>query len=172
MRYDPDGEVLVTCGAIEAITATLLATVGPATSRPDLADVRVLLAGGPPHRCDARYVHSTRMQLRPRPRRHRAHADAPDAGHPAVQSEQPDRTVFSAAQVQRLLEIAAANDLLVITDEVYKDFVYTDVEPASPARFPAHRDRVVSVWSFSKAYAMTGWRVGFLAAPARHVTAS
>ena len=50
----------------------------------------------------------------------------------------------------------------MITDEVYKDFVYTDSVAANPASFPQHRDRVVRICSFSKAYAMTGWRVGFL----------
>src|SRR5262249_43469625 len=76
----------------------------------------------------------------------------------------PTGTIFSAAQMTKVLDIAAAHDLLVIADEVYKDFIYTSHAPASPAAFPQHRERVVGVWSFSKAYAMTGWRVGFLAA--------
>ena len=172
MRYDPDGEVLVTCGAIEAITATLLATVGPGDevvlTSPTYASYwpAVRLTGATPRYValdeDANFDLDPDAIARTLTRRTRAIL--------LCNPNNPTGTVFSAAQVQRLLEIAAANDLLVITDEVYKDFVYTDVEPASPARFPAHRDRVVSVWSFSKAYAMTGWRVGFLAAPRDHVT--
>jgi aspartate aminotransferase len=58
---------------------------------------------------------------------------------------------------------------LVITDEVYKDFIYTNEPPGSPALLPGYRDQVVRVCSFSKAYGMTGWRVGFLHASRQRV---
>ena len=171
MHYDPDGEILVTCGAIEAITATLLASVGPGDE--------VLLAS-PTY---ASYLPAVRL-TGAEPRFVALNEDAnfdldPDAIAGAVSRRtraillcnpnNPTGTVFSAAQMERMLDVAAAHDLLVITDEVYKDFVYTDTVPANPASFPQHRDRVVSIWSFSKAYAMTGWRVGFLAAPRERV---
>jgi hypothetical protein len=82
----------------------------------------------------------------------------------------PTGTVFSSAQLVRMLEVAAQRNLLVISDEVYKDFVYTDGGLASPAAQAAYRDRVVRIWSFSKAYAMTGWRIGFLTASRAYVS--
>ena len=172
MHYDPDGEILVTCGAIEAITATLLATVGPGDE--------VLLAS-PTY---ASYLPAVRL-TGAEPRFVALNEDAnfdldPDAIADAVtrrtraillcNPNNPTGTIFSAEQMARMLGIAERYDLLVITDEVYKDFVYTDTVPANPASFPQHRDRIVSIWSFSKAYAMTGWRVGFLAAPRTLVT--
>ena len=66
-----------------------------------------------------------------------------------------------------MLRVAERDDLLVITDEVYKDFVYGDARIHSAATEPSARDRVVRVCSFSKAYGMTGWRVGFLHGPRR-----
>jgi len=173
MHYDPDGEILVTCGAIEAVTATLLASVGPGDE--------VLLAS-PTY---ASYLPAVRL-TGAEPRFVALNEDAnfdldPDAIAAAVtrhtraillcNPNNPTGTVFSAAQMARMLAIAARHDLLVITDEVYKDFVYTDAAPANPATFPEHRDRVVSIWSFSKAYAMTGWRVGFVAAPRSRLAA-
>jgi aminotransferase len=171
MQYDPDGEILVTCGAIEAITATLLATVGPGDdvllASPTYASYlpAVRLTGAVPRFValdeDANFDLDTD-----------AIADAVTRRTRAIllcNPNNPTGTIFSTEQMARMLDIAERHDLVVITDEVYKDFVYTDTVPANAASFPQHRDRVVSIWSFSKAYAMTGWRVGFLAAPRERV---
>jgi aspartate/methionine/tyrosine aminotransferase len=58
--------------------------------------------------------------------------------------------------------LAAQHDLLVLSDEVYDELIFAG-EPAAAARFDA--ERVVGVYSMSKTYAMTGWRVGYLTAP-------
>ncbi|HXQ21760.1 MAG TPA: aminotransferase class I/II-fold pyridoxal phosphate-dependent enzyme [Candidatus Acidoferrales bacterium] len=172
MQYDPDGEVLVTCGAIEAITATLLAAVGPGDE---------VLLTSPTYASYLPAVRLTGAEPRFVPLDEDANFDLdPDAIARAVSRRtrailvcnpnNPTGTVFSREQVRRMLEIAQRHNLLVICDEVYKDFVYSDVAPANPAAFPAHRDGVVSIWSFSKAYAMTGWRIGFLVASRARVT--
>jgi aspartate/methionine/tyrosine aminotransferase len=61
-----------------------------------------------------------------------------------------------------LIELAQRNDLLVLSDEVYEDLIF-EGEHASPAAYDG--SRVVSTFSFSKGYAMTGWRVGYAAGP-------
>src|SRR5262249_27157925 len=81
----------------------------------------------------------------------------------------PTGTVFSRGQTLRMLEIAEKHDLLVITDEVYKDFVYGEAGIFSAARESSVRNRIVRVFSFSKAYAMTGWRIGFVHGPEHHI---
>jgi aminotransferase len=171
MHYDPDGEILVTCGAIEAITATLLATVGPGDevllASPTYASYlpAVRLTGAVPRFValdeDANFDLDTDAIAAAVTRRTRAIL--------LCNPNNPTGTIFSTEQMARMLQIAERHDLVVITDEVYKDFVYTDAVPANAASFSHHRDRVVSIWSFSKAYAMTGWRVGFLAAPRARV---
>ncbi len=171
MRYDPDREILVTVGSIEAIAATLLATLDDGDEvlivSPTYASYlpAIRLAGGVP-----RWV----------PLDEDAHFDLdPEAIAAAVtrrtralllcNPNNPTGTVFSRAQTLRMLRVAAAHDLLVITDEVYKDFVYGEQGIFSAAAEPSARERVIRVCSFSKAYGMTGWRVGFLHGPAAHV---
>lgn len=70
------------------------------------------------------------------------------------------------AYLQRLQDFAAANGLWVVSDEVYENLYYEE-KPASAAAFPGAKERTLLVHSLSKTYAMTGWRVGYLAAPAR-----
>jgi aspartate/methionine/tyrosine aminotransferase len=57
-------------------------------------------------------------------------------------------------------------DLLFVSDEAYEALVYGDIRHVSPGSFPGLADRTVSIYSFSKEYAMTGWRVGYLTGPA------
>jgi len=171
MRYDPDSEILITCGAIEAISATLLASVNPGDevllTSPTYASYlpAIRLAGGVP-----RFVALAED----------ANFDLdPDAIAAAVtrrtralllcNPNNPTGTIFSRAQTLRMIEVAERHDLLVITDEVYKDFVYTETAPFSPALVPGARSRVVRIVSFSKSYGMTGWRVAFLHAARERV---
>lgn len=164
MRYDPDGEILVTCGAIEAIAATLLATVGPGDE---------VIVASPTY---ASYLPAIRL-TGARPRFVALDEDRnfdldTDAIAQAISSHtrailicnpnNPTGTVYSVDQTEELMRLAERHGLLVITDEVYKDFLYTSAPAGNPAKLEHHRDRVLRVCSFSKAFGMTGWRVGFL----------
>ena len=168
MAYDPDAEVLVTVGSIEAIAASLLAIVEPGDEvlvvSPTYASYipAIRLAGAFP-----RFVplaEDTNFDLDPE-------AIARAAGRRTralilCNPNNPTGTVFSAEQTRRMLEVAERENFVVIADEVYKDFVYGDARVHSAARETWARDRILRVCSFSKAYAMTGWRVGFLHGPA------
>jgi aspartate/methionine/tyrosine aminotransferase len=168
MAYDADGEILVTAGSIEAIAASLLALVEPGDEvlvvSPTYASYlpAIRLAGAVP-----RFV----------PLAEDANFDLdPDAIEDAVgrrtralilcNPNNPTGTVFSAEQTRRMLRVAEREDLIVIADEVYKDFLYGEARIHSAATEVWARDRVLRVCSFSKAYAMTGWRVGFVHGPA------
>ena len=70
------------------------------------------------------------------------------------------------AELERIAKLANEHDLLVVSDEIYEKLVFGDAEHASLGTFDGMSDRTVTVNGFSKAYAMTGWRVGYLAAPA------
>ncbi|HEX8993465.1 MAG TPA: pyridoxal phosphate-dependent aminotransferase [Anaerolineales bacterium] len=70
--------------------------------------------------------------------------------------------------MQKLQDFAGAHHLWVVSDEVYENLYYGD-KPTSAAALDGARERTILVHSFSKTYAMTGWRVGYLAAPARVV---
>ncbi|HEX6797095.1 MAG TPA: aminotransferase class I/II-fold pyridoxal phosphate-dependent enzyme [Ktedonobacterales bacterium] len=75
----------------------------------------------------------------------------------------PGGAVFPRALVERLVELARRHDLWLLSDECYDEFVY-EGEHVSPATLAP--ERVVTVGTFSKAYAMTGWRIGWAVAPA------
>ncbi len=75
----------------------------------------------------------------------------------------PGGAVFSRDTVARLVEFAQRHDLWLLSDECYDEFVF-DGEHVCPAVFD-HDGRVITVGSFSKTYAMTGWRIGWVVAP-------
>ena len=70
------------------------------------------------------------------------------------------------AELERIAKLADEHDLLVISDEIYEKLVFGNAEHVSLGTFDGMSDRTITVNGFSKAYAMTGWRVGYLAAPA------
>jgi Aspartate/tyrosine/aromatic aminotransferase len=76
----------------------------------------------------------------------------------------PTGAIPAHAYLRDLLAFAEAHDLWVVSDEVYQN-LYFESKPHSVAAFPEFRERVVVLNSLSKTYAMTGWRVGYLAAP-------
>lgn len=79
----------------------------------------------------------------------------------------PVGTVFTPSELHDLLEFARAHDLRIISDEIYESLIYAGRGHVSPgALSPDARQRTVLVNSLSKTYAMTGWRVGYCAAPA------
>jgi aspartate aminotransferase len=73
----------------------------------------------------------------------------------------PSGAVYSRKTLEKIAEIAGSNDLLVIADEIYEHFVY-DVEHVSIASFYPN---TITLNGFSKAYAMTGWRLGYMSGP-------
>ena len=164
MRYDPDGEIIVTCGAIEAISATLLACIEPGdevlVTSPTYASYlpAIRLAGATPHFVPLNEDANFDLDPSAIAKAITRHTRAILLSNP----NNPTGTIYFAAETERMMALAARHDLLVITDEVYKDFIYTNEPPGNPAKLPQYRDRVVRICSFSKTYGMTGWRVGFL----------
>jgi aminotransferase len=77
----------------------------------------------------------------------------------------PCGKVFSREELETLARIAQQHDLIVFTDEVYEHFVYDGRMHHSPAALPGMRERTVAISALSKTFAITGWRIGWLAAP-------
>jgi aminotransferase len=74
----------------------------------------------------------------------------------------PTGSVFPENNLRRLAAIALENDLIIITDEAYEYFVYDDHAHFSVASIPEMKKNVISCFTFTKTYAMTGWRIGYL----------
>ncbi len=82
-----------------------------------------------------------------------------------VTPNNPTGGVIPPAVLQQIAQLAVERNLIVISDEIYEKIIFDDLPHVSLATFPGMRERTITVNGFSKAYAMTGWRVGYLAAP-------
>lgn len=77
----------------------------------------------------------------------------------------PTGAVLTKEDILAIAKVAKTHDLWVLTDEPYDAIVYDGIQPYSMAQVPEMQDRVMVLNSFSKSYAMTGWRIGYLVAP-------
>jgi aspartate aminotransferase len=78
----------------------------------------------------------------------------------------PTGSVYTREELQGLVEVAAEEDIYILSDEIYEKLVYDDVQHVSIASISKEAyDLTITINGFSKAYAMTGWRLGYLAAP-------
>jgi len=73
--------------------------------------------------------------------------------------------VLTRPQLAALAELAVERDLWVISDEAYEHLLFDDARHVSIAACPGMAERTLSVYTFSKSYAMTGWRVGYMVTP-------
>lgn len=89
-----------------------------------------------------------------------------------VDPSNPTGSVFSRDTLQKLAEIAVEYDLLVLSDEIYEQLVYDGKEHISIASLPGMKKRTIKLSGFSKAYSMTGWRLGYMCAPKEIISAA
>ena len=165
-RYDPASEITVTAGATQAILTAVLAFVGPGDEvivlDPcyDSYAPNVAMAGGTPV-----HVPLTPRTFKPDFDRIAAVLNARTKAIIVNSPHNPSGTVWSSADMLRLAELLRPTDVVVISDEVYEHMVY-EGEHQSASRFPELAARTVVVSSFGKTYHVTGWKVGYAAAPA------
>lgn len=168
LTYDPGTEILVTVGACEAIFDAFLAFVNPGDEvlypEPSWLNYAAAsrLAGATPVPIPLR--ESNKFQVDPDDVRRRL---SPRTRLLVLVSpHNPTGTVQSPEVLGRLAELAVQRDLLVLSDEIYEKIIYDGLEHRSLASFPGMRERTITINGFSKAYSMTGWRLGYAAAPA------
>jgi len=165
--YRAADEITVTAGATQAILTAILAVVRPGDEvivlEPcyDSYVPNIELAGGTVVR-----VPLTPGSFRPDFDKIAA-ALTPRTRALLINSpHNPSATIWSAEDMHRLEALLAPTDVLLISDEVYEHMVYAPNEHQSAARFPGLAARAFIVSSFGKTYHVTGWKVGYVAAPA------
>ncbi len=82
-----------------------------------------------------------------------------------ISPSNPTSAVVSPASLHAIAEIARKHDLVVISDEIYERYIYAPAQQLSLASLPGMYERTITLGGFSKTYAMTGWRVGYVIAP-------
>jgi len=166
-RYDAATEITVTAGATQAIITAILAVVRPGDEvivlEPcyDSYVPNIDLAGGTVVR-----VPLTPGTFRPDFDKIAA-AITPRTRAILINSpHNPSATVWTRDDMLQLQALLAPTDVLLISDEVYEHMVYDGQDHQSAARFPGLAARAFIVSSFGKTYHVTGWKVGYVAAPA------
>lgn len=165
VEYDADEELIVTCGASEAVAVSMFAVLEPG------AEVVIPEPSWPHYARCAELVGATAVAV---PMRiEDDYRVSPEAIEAAITPRtrmivlaspgNPTGAVCNQTTMQAILEIAQRHDLLVLADEIYEYFTYED-DVCSFASLPGARERTICVNGFSKAFGMTGFRLGYLAA--------
>ncbi|MGI5823886.1 MAG: aminotransferase class I/II-fold pyridoxal phosphate-dependent enzyme [Dethiobacteria bacterium] len=167
LEYDYTREIIVTVGASEAIDIALRVVLEPGDEviipEPSFVSYKpcAVMAGGVAKVVNTR--ESEQFKLMP--------AALEEAITPRTKvlllsyPNNPTGAVMNKEELQAVAEVVVKYDLLVITDEIYSELTYNGGH-VSIASLPGMRERTVLINGFSKAFAMTGWRVGYTAAPA------
>lgn len=169
LRYDPEDEILVTSGGAEAINNALIAVLNPGDEviifspafvnyenvaricGADVVSIPLKKENGfqiDVEEVRARLTGRTRLIV---------------VNNPC----NPTGVLYTEETLAQLSELICENNLLAFTDEIYSSLIYDGLRFRSLASFPGMRERTIVMNGFSKAYAMTGWRIGYLCADRR-----
>lgn len=176
MFYDWQKEIIVTAGAIQAITASLLAVTNPGDEilipDPTYTSYKqvIILAGCTPVYVPLNEANGWSFDLEKYEQAITPKTKAIFYCNP----NNPTGTVYSQEQLLGLARLAEKHNLFLISDEVYKDFIFPDNGEKPDKIFslgevPELRKRLIRIFSFSKSYAMTGWRVGYVHSDAGNI---
>ena len=166
LYYSPNSEIMVTVGGSEAIDIALRAMLDPGDEvlipQPSYVSYApcTILAGGKPVYIDLKEEDEFRL--------------TPEELEEAVTDKtkvlilpfpnNPTGAVMEKEDLEAVAQFVIDHDLFVLTDEIYAELTYLE-KHVSIASFPGMRERTVYINGFSKAYAMTGWRLGYACAP-------
>jgi aminotransferase len=160
--YNPRNEVLVTVGVSEALDLAMRAIVssGDEVLVPEPCYVSykacVTLAGGTAVPVPTSVENEFRLQVEDLEARVTPRTKAILIGYP----NNPTGAIMTREELLKIAEFATKHDLIVISDEIYGDLTYEGVHTCFSS-LPDMRDRTILLNGFSKAYAMTGWRIGY-----------
>ncbi|MGF6274490.1 methionine aminotransferase [Massilia sp. UYP11] len=172
-RYDPDTEITITVGASQAIHTAILAVVHPGDEviviEPayDCYAPAIALAGGVVVPVAMRFndagfgVPWEQVAAAVTPRTRMIVVNTP---------HNPTGTILRQADLDALAAVVDGTSILVLSDEVYEHMVYDGAPHASASRHPVLAERAFVVSSFGKAFHVTGWKIGHVAAPAALMT--
>jgi aminotransferase len=168
VQLDPEHEIVMTVGAMEAVFITLLTIINPGDeviiTSPGFAShtEQALLAGGRPVYVELEEEAGWRLRVERVEEAISSRTKAMILTNPM----NPTGTVFNEPELRAVAELAIKHSFYIITDETYNFLVYDNKPLFSLFCIPALRYNLIGCYTFSKEYAMTGWRVGYLCAEA------
>ena len=170
---DAESEVLVTTGSQEALFLLIQSLVDPGDEvlvpdpRYPAYDAAINLAGGEIVLVPTTEENDFALQAADV----EAHLTEKSKALLLITPSNPTAAVIPPDELRKIAELAIDRELIVISDEIYEHFLYDGAEHLSIGSLPGMRERTITLNGLSKAYAMTGWRVGYIAAPAEFIRA-
>jgi aminotransferase len=167
MYYSPKNEILVTIGGSEAVDAALRSILNPGDEiivcEPCYVSYQPLS-----ELCDAKLIHldTSGNGFYPTAQQIEAAITPHTKALMLCSPSNPTGRVIPAAELAKIAEVIKKHQIWAISDEIYCELVYDGRKHVSIGSFPGMKDYAIIVNGFSKAFAMTGWRIGFVAAPA------
>lgn len=166
LEYDPKKEIMVTVGGSEGIDVALRAILNPGDEviLPEPCYVSYLpcitLADGVPVRINLKEENEFKLT----PEELLGAITDKTKALILTYPNNPTGAIMTKEDLAPLVDIIIEKDIVVLTDEIYSELTY-GVEHVSIAQFPGMKERTILINGFSKAYAMTGWRLGYACAP-------
>ena len=165
VSYNPESEILITVGTSEGLDLTMRAILNPGEEIiiPDPHYVAypadIILAGGVPIFVPVSEENNFAIKASDIEPRITKQTKAILIGYPA----NPTGAVIFKSELNNIARLAEKYDLLVISDEIYARLIYSVEHTCFPS-LPGMKERTILIGGFSKSYAMTGWRIGYVAA--------
>ena len=173
LYYNPTSQVLVTVGGSEGIDMVMRAVVEPGDEvlvvEPCFVSYQpcVRLAGGVPVPVLTRAEHGFRLSAEEIQAKITGKTKAIIMNYP----NNPTGAILEHTDLQKIAAVLRDKNILVITDEIYAELTYGDSAHVSIASLPGMAEKTVVLSGFSKAFAMTGWRLGYACGPAEIIAA-
>ena len=163
LHYDPTSEILVTIGVSEAIDVVLRSILNPGDEiiicEPCYVSYQPLAA-----LCDTKLVHldTSVNGFYPTAEQIKAAITPKTKALMLCSPSNPTGRMIPAEELEKIAQLVQEHQIWVLSDEVYCELVYDDNKHCSIASFPGMKDYTIVLNGFSKAFAMTGWRIGYL----------
>lgn len=167
MTYNPQNEVLVTVGASEGVDAVLRAILNPGD---EIIVVQPCYVNYTPlaELCQAKIVplDSSVNGYYPTAEQIKSLITPKTKAVMMCSPNNPTGTMIPREELEKIAEVVKENQIWCISDEIYCELAYDEFEHVSIGSFPGMKDYTIILNGFSKSFAMTGWRIGYIAAPA------
>lgn len=168
VRYEPLSEVLVTVGVSEAIDLALRAVLNPGDGvlyhEPCYVSYAptIVMARGEPQVVETRDEDAFALRAEDLEKAIRPNTRVLMLNFPT----NPTGATMSPEELEKIAAVCVKHDLIVLSDEIYSELTFDGGRHTSVVAFPGMKERTVFLHGLSKAFAMTGWRIGFACAPA------
>lgn len=163
LHYDPSSEILITIGVSEAIDVVLRSILNPGDEiiicEPCYVSYQPLAA-----LCDTKLIHldTSVNGFYPTAEQIKSAITPKTKALMLCSPSNPTGRMIPAAELEKIAQLVQEHQIWVLSDEVYCELVYDDNKHCSIASFPGMKDYTIVLNGFSKAFAMTGWRIGYL----------